>query len=204
MNHRFRISALTASFFLTVFLLAGCRPKNESIPLIDGTVDMFDDGNRMNDLGYEWESVSGGGETTASIFINPGGEGNDSIYELLIGGTRPFGSSGAQVSGARVALGKNGTSANVTAYEGLEVSMTGTPGSYIVQIGTAAVTDHDYYNSYVEVTELWNVFRIPFGLFMQEGFGAERPFTRTDLTHIAIYSNLTGPYNLSVDNVRFY
>jgi hypothetical protein len=82
--------------------------------------------------------------------------------------------------------------------------MRGTPGSYIIQIGSAAITDHDYYNSYVEVTERWNVFQIPFGLFLQEGFGTDRTLTRHDLTHIAIYSNITGPYNLAVDNVRFY
>ena len=189
---------------LLALLVAGCGPATESVPLIDGMIDDFDDGNRTNDLGYEWTSVSGGGETNSTIFINPGGVDESSVYELLMGGTRPFGSSGSQVSGARVALGTGTKTANVTAYEGLEVTMRGTPGSYIVQIGSAAVTDHDYYNSYVEVTELWNVFRIPFGLFLQEGFGAEHTLTRNDLTHIAIYSNITGPYNLSVDNVRFY
>ncbi len=190
--------------YLLLLFIVGCGPSNESIPLIDGMVDNFNDGNRANDLGYEWTSVSGGGETNATIFINPGGVDDRSIYELLIGGTRPFGSSGSQVSGARVALGSSSKTANVTAYEGLEISMRGTPGSYIIQIGSAAITDHDYYNSYVEVTERWNVFQIPFGLFLQEGFGTDRTLTRHDLTHIAIYSNITGPYNLAVDNVRFY
>jgi len=188
--------------------LAGCGPKASVNPMLDGKVDNFEDGNRYSELGYEWESVSGGGETNATIFIEPGGLA-PSVYQLTLGGMRPYGSSGDQVSGARIAMG-NAKGSNylvvtdVTAYNGLEVSMSGTPGSYIVQIGTAAISDFDYYNSYVEVTEEWNVFRIPFNRFEQEGFGKNRAWTGADVTHIAIYSNTIGPYQLNVDNVAFY
>ena len=176
--------------------------------MLDGKVDDFEDGNRYNELGYEWESVSGGGEANATIFVEPGGL-RTSVYQLTLGGMRPFGSSGDKVSGARVSLGSaTGSSeirvTDVTAYDGLEISMTGTPGSYIVQIGTAAVKDFDFYNSYVEVTEEWNVFRIPFNRFAQEGFGKTKTWTGEDVTHIAIYSNIIGPYQLGVDNVAFY
>ena len=195
-------------FLLLVFLLVGCGPKSSVIPMLDGNVDNFEDGNRYNELGYEWESVSGGGEANATIFIEPGGP-RPSVYSLTIGGTRPFGSSGDKVSGARVALGNPTGSVeivvtDVTAYDGLELSMKGTPGSYIIQLGTAAVKDFDFYNSYVEVTEEWNVFKIPFDRFAQEGFGKNKVWTGQDVTHIAIYSNIIGPYQLDVDNVTFY
>ena len=188
---------------LVLLLLAGCNSQPASIPMIDGMVDNFDDGNRYSELSYEWQSISGGGETNASIFIEPGGVG-ESVYQLTVGGMRPFGTSGDQVSGARIALGNvsdsgRKTATDGTAYQGLSISMSGTPGSYIIQIGTASVTDHDYYNSYVEVTELWNVFRIPFDRFVQEGFGSKREWTGEDVTHIAIYSNIIGPYQLYVD-----
>jgi hypothetical protein len=193
---------------LVLFLIVGCGPRSSTIPMLDGKVDDFEDGNRYNELGYEWESVSGGGEANATIFIEPGGR-KPSVYQMTMGGMRPFGSSGDKVSGARVALG-NPTGSNeivvtdVTAYEGLELSMHGTPGSYIVQLGTASVKDFDFYNSYVEVTEEWNVFRIPFNRFAQEGFGKSEVWTGEDVTHIAIYSNIIGPYQLAVDNVTFY
>ena len=69
---------------------------------------------------------------------------------------------------------------NVTAYQGLELRMRGTPGSYIVQIGTEAVTDFDYYNAYVEVTPDWALFRIPFEDFQQEGFGQPQRWTGSE------------------------
>jgi len=193
---------------LALLVLAGCNSRPASIPMIDGMVDNFEDGNRYSELSYEWQSISGGGETNASIFIEPGGVGN-SIYQLTVGGMRPFGSSGDQVSGARIALGNisdsgSKTATDVTAYSGLSIAMSGTPGTYIIQLGTASITDHDYYNSYVEVTEQWNVFKIPFERFVQEGFGSKRDWTGEDVTHIAIYSNIIGPYQLYVDDVTFY
>ena len=189
-------------------VLMGCGSNTSSIPMLNGKVYDFDDGNRRNELGFEWASVSGGGETNATIFVEPGGI-NQSIYQLTVGGMRPFGSTGAQVSGARIALGdvsnsSHGTVTDVTAYDGLQLAMSGTPGSYIIQIGTAAIDDFDYYNSYVEVTEEWNVFQIPFDRFMQEGFGRPKTWSGEDLTHIAIYSNLFGPYQLLVDDISFY
>ncbi len=194
--------------WLAFIVLMGCGPTTSSVPMLNGKVDDFDDGNRFNELGFEWVSVSGGGETNATIFVEPGGV-RASIYQLTIGGMRPFGSTGDRVSGARIPMGditdtSHQTVTNATAYDGLELSMSGTPGSYIIQIGTASIADFDYYNSYVEVTEEWNVFRIPFSSFKQEGFGSPKSWTGEDVTHIAIYSNLIGPYQLFVDDIAFY
>ena len=188
--------------------LLGCGPRQESIPLIDGRVDDFEDGDVYNYLGFTWESVSGGAEADATIFVEAGGF-NDSRYQLTIGGMRPTGSGGNLVSGARVLMGQaleanRSEVTNVTAYQGLELRMRGTPGSYIVQIGTEAVTDFDFYNAYVEVTPEWALFRIPFDDFKQEGFGSPERWTGTDVTHIAIYSNRFGPYTIAVDDIRFY
>ena len=198
--------------FLFLFVLAaaltGCGPRQESIPMIDGKVDDFEDGDIYNQLGFTWESVSGGAEADATIFIEAGGIGT-SRYQLTIGGMRPMGSSGDLVSGARVRLGQRleanrSEVTNVTAYEGLELRMRGTPGSYIIQLGTEAVQDFDYYNAYVEVTDEWALFRLPFEEFRQEGFGKTQRWTGSDLTHVAIYSNLFGPYTIAVDDIRFY
>jgi len=195
---------------ILIFLgvLVGCGPRQESIPMIDGRVDDFEDGDVYNYLGFTWESVSGGAEADATIFVEAGGF-NDSRYQLTIGGMRPTGSGGNLVSGARVRMGQAleanlSEVTNVTAYQGLELRMRGTPGSYIVQLGTEAVTDFDYYNAYVEVTPDWALFRIPFEEFKQEGFGSPERWTGSDVTHIAIYSNRFGPYTIAVDDIRFY
>jgi len=176
--------------------------------MIDGRVDDFEDGDIYNYLGFTWESVSGGAEADATIFVEAGGF-NDSRYQLTIGGMRPTGSGGDLVSGARVRMGQaleanRSEVTNVTAYQGLELRMRGTPGSYIVQMGTEAVTDFDFYNAYVEVTQDWALFRIPFDDFQQEGFGSPERWTGSDVTHIAIYSNRFGPYTIAVDDIRFY
>ena len=111
--------------------------------MIDGRVDDFEDGNVYKYLGFTWESVSGGADADATIFVEAGGI-NDSRYQLPIGGMRPTGSSGDMVSGARVLMGQSleanrSEVSNVTAYQGLELRMRGTPGSYIVQLGTEAI-----------------------------------------------------------------
>lgn len=176
--------------------------------MIDGVVDDFEDGDIYNRLGFTWESVSGGAEADATIFVEAGGIGT-SRYQLTIGGMQPTGSSGDLVSGARVRMGQpleanRSEVTNVTAYRGLELRMRGTPGSYIIQLGTEAVTDFDFYNAYVEVTGDWTTFQIPFEEFRQEGFGKSERWTGVDLTHVAIYSNIYGPYSLFVDDIRFY
>lgn len=191
-----------------ILLVSGCGPRHESIPMIDGKVDNFEDGDIYNSLGFTWESVSGGAEADATIFVEAGGIGS-SRYQMTVGGMRPFGSGGELVSGARVKLGQaldanRSEVTNVTAYKGLEFRLQGTPGSFIVQLGTEIITDFDYYNAYVEVTQEWNLFRIPFSQFKQEGFGQERTWTGTDLTHFAVYSNIFGPYTIAIDDVRFY
>lgn len=191
-----------------ILLLAGCGPRQESIPLIDGRVDDFDDGDIYNNLGFTWESVSGGADADATIFVEAGGI-NQSRYQLTIGGMRPFGSGGDLVSGARVRMGQPleanlSEVTNVTAYSGLELRMRGTPGSFIVQLGTESVQDFDYYNAYVEVTHDWTLFRIPFEDFRQEGFGEPVRFVGDDLTHVAVYSNIFGPYTIAMDDIRFY
>ena len=176
--------------------------------MIDGVVDDFEDGDIYNRLGFTWESVSGEAEADATIFVEAGGVGT-SRYQLTMGGMRPIGSSGDLVSGARVRMGQaleanRSEVTNVTAYSGLELRMRGTPGSYIIQLGTEAITDFDFYNAYVEVNGDWTTFQIPFSEFRQEGFGKSERWTGTDLTHVAIYSNIYGPYSLFVDDIRFY
>lgn len=176
--------------------------------MIDGVVDDFEDGDIYNRLGFTWESVSGGAEADATIFVEAGGIGT-SRYQLTIGGMCPIGSSGDLVSGARVRMGQpleanRSEVTNVTAYSGLELRMRGTPGSYIIQLGTEAITDFDFYNAYVEVTGDWTTFQIPFAEFRQEGFGENVRWTGVDLTHVAIYSNIYGPYSLFVDDIKFY
>ncbi len=204
-------AALRLLSVLTALLIFSCGPSSESNPMLSGVVDRFEDGDRDNELGLGWEAIASGAETNSTIFVDTGGFDPRSVYYLTVGGARPYGAAGSEVAGARTLLSgtnRDGSvsraTADVSAYEGLSFTMQGTPGSYIVQLGTAAVTDFDFYNAYVELDEDWRTIRIPFEDFQQEGFGQSRLWTGTDVIHVAFYANLTGPFTFGIDDVEFY
>lgn len=179
--------------------------------MLSGLVDKFEDGDQINELLLEWEAIAEGPETSSVLFVDTGGFDPSSVYFLTVGGVRPFGGDGSDVAGARCKLsGSNSDvsvylkSSDVSAYDGLAFSMKGTPGSYIVQLGSAAVTDFDYFNTYVALDEQWRGFKMSFADFHQEGFGSPVTWTGTDVIHVAFYANLTGPFTFAVDDVQFY
>ncbi|PIQ61979.1 MAG: hypothetical protein COV99_07560 [Bacteroidetes bacterium CG12_big_fil_rev_8_21_14_0_65_60_17] len=197
----------TLVLLLLVLVLSACGGRTEIRPMIGGQVDDFEDGDARTLLGTPWESVADGGETTSTIFIDTEGHMPGSTYHLTIGGTRPPGSAGNQVSGARAVLGDESSAVDVSTYDGLELALRELQGqqqTFVVQIATASVRDFDYYNAYVVANDEWTRFRIPFNRFSQEGFGRPVDFSGTDVTHVAVFSSGYGPYTLAVDNVRFY
>ncbi len=197
----------TALLLLVVFTLSACGGGPEIRPMIGGEVDDFEDGDASTLLGTPWEAVADGGETTSTIFIDTAGNRPGSIYHLTVGGTRPAGSAGNQVSGARALLGDGESAVDVSTYDGLEIALRELQGqqqTFVIQLATASVKDFDYYNAYVVANDEWTRFRIPFERFSQEGFGREVVFSGTDVTHVAVFSSGYGPYTLAVDDVRFY
>lgn len=181
--------------------------------MVSGIVDSFEDGNRESALNTQWEMIAEGNGTRGNIFIQNGGYDN-SLYSLIFDGQRPQNAGGADVAGIRLSLTQNPRIADpnrslinqdVSGYEGLAFAIKGTPGTYIVQLGSAEVTDSDNYNTYVQITGPdWLEFKIPFSEFNQEGFGQPVPWTGLYISHIAFYANQNGPINFSIDNVRFY
>jgi complex I intermediate-associated protein 30 (CIA30) len=200
---------------LTVFALAlaSCTSEPRILPLVGGTIDTFEDGDHFNAAQRPWESIAEGAGTRASLDVAPGGFFRVSIHHLELSGVRPAGTGGSGVVGVRSSISelppaadpsRSAMARDVTAYSGLTLALKGTPGSYIVQIGTSSVTDFDYYNAYVEVGEEWNEFRLPFSAFHQEGFGRAIPWTGRDVTHIAVFANLEGYFTFGLDDVRFH
>ncbi len=197
--------------FLLVAFLGSCKPAPRSVPLISGEIDTFEDGDPINDLDLYWETISEGAETSSTLFVDSGTFPTGSLHYLTVGGSRPFGSSASDVTGVKTLLNgltksgdRNIASVDVSAYDGLSFRLKGTPGSYIVQLATAAVSDFDYYNTYVQLDEQWRTFRIAFESFRQEGFGAPETWTGTDVIHIAFYANSSGPFLFGIDDVAFY
>ncbi len=196
-----------AFLLLVVLVLSSCGGGPNIRPMIGGEVDDFEDGDALTLLGTPWESVADGGETTSTIFVDTAGNRPESTYHLTVGGMRPPGSAGNQVSGARALLGDRETAIDVSTYDGLELALRELQGqqqTFVIQLATASVKDFDYYNAYVVANDEWTRFRIPFDRFSQEGFGREVIFTGMDVTHVAVFSSGYGPYTLAVDDVRFY
>jgi hypothetical protein len=197
---------------LPLFLVA-CQGGPRFAPMVGGSVDTFEDGNLQNVLGHTWESIAEGDGARTALSVDPGGFDGTSNFHLAVSGVRPAGESAARVTGVRAAVtaipavadpDQEPIPRDVSAFDGLSLALRGTPGTYIVQLGAASVSDFDYFNAYIEVGESWSTFRLPFGAFNQEGFGAPVSWTGSDITHIAVFANMDGFFMFGVDDVRFY
>ncbi len=198
---------------LVLFLGAGCADEPRYAPFGNGLVDSFDDRNQVSDQENPWHIVAEGTGTHADIHFPGGGFADSSRHYLAVEGVRPREPQGPDVAGVRVSLrehpraadpNQEALAADVTAFAGVAFAMKGTPGTYIVQLGSTLVSDFDYYNSYVEVAEEWKEFKIPFERFRQEGFGRPVPWDGHYASQIAFFPNLGGSFHFAVDDVRFY
>ena len=204
---------LTPVLLLAAALAApGCANEQRSSPLASGVVDTFDDANTTAAIGNPWEAVGGLGGDGVTIAPDPGGYAN-TPYGLLVTGYRSESATTSEVVGVRTSIAlspriADPNRADVTAdargFTGLALAVKGTPGTYIVQIGSALVTDFNFYNAYVQVGPEWTEFKIPFSDFKQESFGAAVPWTGDQLTHVAVFPILTGEIAFTLDQVRFY
>ncbi len=197
---------------LVGYALAGCHQASRTAPLIRGEIDTFEDGDQINLFQKTWDALAEGGPT-ATVSTLQGGFARDSQYHLVVDGYRPPDASGAQVAGVRVSLTQSPLPADpnqaeiardASAYQGLAFALRGTPGTYIIQLGSTRIRDFDHYNAYVEVQEGWTEYRIPFSQFRQEGFGQPQPWSSQHLAHLAFFANVTGNFSFGLDDVRFY
>ncbi|MEX0748169.1 MAG: CIA30 family protein, partial [Rhodothermales bacterium] len=172
-----------------------------------------DDGDEIYELGNTWQVIAEGSGTHAEIYFPQGGFPDSSRHFLALEGVRPREAESSQVVGVRVSVreaaaaadpNQEDLAADVSAFDGLAFAVKGTPGTYIVQIGSTLVQDFDFYNSYVEVAEDWQEYRIPFGSFRQEGFGQDVDWQSGYASHIAFFANLGGSFRFAVDDIRFY
>lgn len=200
-------------FGFILVLLAGCADEPRNVPLVNGSIDWFEDQDEISDQGNQWRVVAEGSGTHADIYFPEGGFTDSSRHFLAVEGVRPREPQGPDVAGVRVSLrelpaaadpDQESLAADITAFQGVAFAMKGTPGTYIVQLGSTLVSDFDYYNSYVEVAEEWQEYRIPFNLFRQEGFGESVDWDGRFASHIAFFPNLGGSFRFAVDDVRFY
>jgi len=191
---------------------SGCQNRPRSVPFVNGTIDTFENGDQTSELGNIWETIAEGADTYAEVYIPEGGY-EQSRYCLVLEGVRPRDATGSQVVGVRVSLEESPPAADpdrdkrpadVSAFTGVAFTMRGTPGTYIIQLGSTLIEDFDFYNSYVEVGEEWSEFMIPFDQFRQEGFGRPVQWDSRNVKHIAFYANINGSFRFAIDNVRFY
>jgi hypothetical protein len=207
--------ALPAACLTAACLFAACaRDSPSSVPLAEGTIDTFEDGNTSSIAGTQWEGVADGdgGASNVSVTVQRGGFATLAFY-LAVTGFRSEAATAQTVTGVRLPLTQARRTADpdqgdiatdVRKFTGLALAIRGRPGTYIVQIGDARITDFNFYNAYVEVGEEWMEFRIPFTNFRQEAFGTQVPWSGEQVTHLAIYTSAPGDLNFGVDDVRFY
>ena len=199
-------------FLVLMVVVGGCRVSSRSVPLLEGWIDHFEDGNPINLLGNPWVALAEGSGTSSRLFIVEGGYGTSRFY-LHVKAHRPLQAQGTQVAGVRTWITEQPPTADpvrkplprdVSAFKGVAFAMRGTPGTYIVQLGVERVKDYDQFNAYLTLTDHWTEFRIPFSKFKQEGFGKPVIWTGKDLQYIAFYGNVSGAFEFGLDDVRFY
>lgn len=168
---------------------------------IGGYVEDFEDRARVEAV---WHAVADG-EAQTRAYAQPGGMEAASQHHLTVEATRPATPGPTDVAGAIARLTPSVDGFDARAFQGLRFALRGTPGTYIVQLGSARVEDHDHFNAYVTLTTAeWTRFEVPFSEFGQEGYGQPVTWTGDDLVHLALFANQGGAITFAVDDVLFF
>jgi hypothetical protein len=192
--------------------LAACAEGPRSEPLATPLVDDFEDGNITTPWETAWKAVAEGSRVNADLDVLPGGFGASSYY-LSVSGVRADDAGPGDLLGVRIDLTRSGgalsrtagdVSVDASGFEGVAFALRGAPGTYIAQIGTGEAADGNFYNAYVTTDADWTEFRLPFSAFAQEQFGAQQAWTGRQVTHFAVYANITGALTFGLDEIRFY
>lgn len=135
--------------------LAGCEDTMRSAPPSSPLVDAFEDGNVVTPADNPWQAVAQGPNVGADVDLLPGGWGASSHY-LSVSGVRGEAAGPGEPMGVRVDLARSAGPVDrnrsdvlldAAGFEGVAFALRGTPGTYIVQIGSAEVTDGNFYNA---------------------------------------------------------
>ncbi len=177
------------------------RFTTPTLSVEDGRIDDFE----VRPVSWEaWHAVLVEGRTRADFALAEGGATPASGYHLAADLVRPENPEPADVAGVIARLA-DGQGRDVSGFDGIELWLRATPGTYIVQLGSARISDFDHFNGYVEVrAEGWERYRLPFSAFGQEGFGEAVAWTGRDVTHLAVFGLAPGSSTLALDDVRFY
>ncbi|MEO1077234.1 MAG: CIA30 family protein [Bacteroidota bacterium] len=168
---------------------------------IGGYVEDFEDRARVEAV---WHALADG-QAETRVYAQPGGMQAASQYHLTVEATRPAAPGPTDVAGTIARLTPSVEGFDARAFEGVRLALRGTPGTYIVQLGSARVDDHDHFNAYVTLTTAgWTRFDVPFGQFRQEGYGQPVEWTGADLVHLALFANRGGTTTFEVDDVLFF
>ena len=180
--------------------------------LLDITVYVEHDG--FTDKVYTgsglWFAISPGGATTKTQ-MSPGQcrslDGIDK-HDLLLAGcvdgaTPDLGNQDA--AGLGRTLNPNGRTVDISPYKALHFWAKGDGTPVRIQLESAGITDHDYYQTVFTPDSEWRQYIIPLSQFTQRGFGTPKPFSGTDVKAVIwLNATITGkPMNLSLDQVSF-
>lgn len=180
--------------------------------LLDITVYVEHDG--FTDKVYTgsglWFAVSPGG-STAKTQITPGQcRSLDSIdkHDLLLAGCVDGATpdlTNQDAAGIGRTLNPNGRSVDISPYKALHFWAKGDGAPVRIQLESAGITDHDYYQTVFTPDSEWRQYIIPLSQFSQRGFGAPKPFLGTDIKAVIwLNATITGkPMNLALDQVSF-
>ncbi len=185
----------------------GLIPEDESgavpvaNPVFEGPlVDDFEEGDLVSAMGHTWTAMTDkvmGGKSTLVHTYNAGALEVEGTVTPLTG--RPgFASLTLQLS-------PEGAPMDVSAFDGVEITLDVTKGGVGLQLMTPGITNYDYHATLVMPTEGQQTIQLPFSAFRQM-WSAQIPWTGTDVTAIALMVSNFQPIEFAykIDDIRFY
>lgn len=172
-----------------------------SAPILEGEGDgetLLIDDFAIRPVSLEaWHAVATDGRTRADFTVTASGDRHCLEADFF----RPDPAEAADVAGLVVRVA-GGLGRDVSAFGAVRLRVRGAPGTYIVQLGSARVEDHDHFNAYIQLDGSEQEIIVPIDSFRQEGYGEPVAWTGRDVVHLGLFSLVPGTTTVELSELR--
>lgn len=109
------------------------------------------------------------------------------------------------IAGVALVLDSTGAARDVSAYDGVRITIKATKGSLSMKLITKGVKNYDYHAAAIENKKGFQTIEIPFSQFRQQ-WSAQMPWTGKDVQGIAIWATSfnADKFEFTIDSIELY